>query len=136
MNNLVIGPVDWNATAAWIALIISVVGTVIGPIVTASLNNTHQLKMYDIQRTQKRMDERECLFKAAIASVGAATGELTPETLTGLGRDLHNVYAFIPFKDWKSLDSFFYYACTYDREHLRELCPSITSLLVRAMQQI
>ena len=38
-------PIDWNATAAWIALAISITGTIVGPIITTILTNRHQIKL-------------------------------------------------------------------------------------------
>lgn len=37
--------IDWNSTAAWIALIVSIVGTISSPIINTLLSNRHQLKI-------------------------------------------------------------------------------------------
>lgn len=46
-----IQPLDWSATAAWTALIVSIVGTVLGPIIHSCIDNRHQLKMYKMKHT-------------------------------------------------------------------------------------
>lgn len=53
---------DWNAAAAWIALAISLVGSIAGPIITTILTNRHQLKL-------RMMDIHEKPFLRMMKSV-------------------------------------------------------------------
>ena len=47
--------IDWSATAAWIALVISIVGTVASPLITSALNNRHQKKMRELDIKENRL---------------------------------------------------------------------------------
>ena len=60
--------VDWSATAAWIALVISIIGTVASPLITTVLTNRHQLKLraLDIKQNSIRTYE-ERRFQAITA---------------------------------------------------------------------
>lgn len=40
-----VSSIDWDATAAWAALAISIVGSIISPIITTILTNRYQLKL-------------------------------------------------------------------------------------------
>lgn len=106
-----IQPLDWSATAAWIALIISIVGTVVGPIVTTTLTNRHQLKLRDLELKQNRIDEYEKLRYQAINNFISNTGKLLAcadvSTSKESGSTYHNVYIYVPKEMWPELDSLY-----------------------------
>lgn len=47
--------IDWSAIAAWIAVIISIIGVSVGPLLTACINNKHQLKLRKFRCIQKAL---------------------------------------------------------------------------------
>lgn len=51
-------PMDWSATAAWIALAISIVGTIASPIINSILNNRYQLKLHNLDLKNKYQEQR------------------------------------------------------------------------------
>lgn len=70
-----IQPIDWSATAAWIALVISVVGTIVGPIVTAIINNCHQLKLRKLDIKQRSVETYETRRHEAINAFLSEVGD-------------------------------------------------------------
>ena len=55
--------VDWSATAAWISLVISITGTILGPIITTILTNRHQLKLRRLDLQEKSISEKYSVIK-------------------------------------------------------------------------
>ena len=46
--------IDWSAIAAWIAVIISIIGVSVGPLFPACINNKHQLKLRKLDIEEKK----------------------------------------------------------------------------------
>lgn len=95
--------VDWSATAAWIALVISVTGTFAGPIITAILTNRHQLKLRKLDIAEKISSERMQVIQQCISSIGAYMASINDSNKTNLGKDFFAVYAYVPLNQWEML---------------------------------
>lgn len=116
-----IQPLDWSATAAWIALIISIIGTITGPLVTTLLTNRHQLKLREMEFKQNQLDRNESLRYKAINNFISNTGKFLahpdPKTAKEFGRTYHNIYIHVPIYLWPELDSLYIDA---DNQHWDE----------------
>ena len=103
--------VDWSATAAWIALAISIIGTICSPIITSWLNNKFQLKMYRLksesERVDKINDERTSSLKAFLSNTGKCISEASPSSITDFGSVFFGVYQYIPEEYWDKLDQLY-----------------------------
>lgn len=126
--------IDWSATAAWIALIISVVGTVVGPIVTALINNCHQRKMFVLQQSAAKASERERIIRAAVSNTGAVLSSGTIEAQTDFGRAYYAAYPFVSSEHWPTLDSFYFDVAHGKYESAFEKLPTVESLFLSAIQ--
>ena len=92
--------VDWSATAAWIALVISIIGTIVGPIVTTILTNQHQLKLRELDIAHKNIEEynkeKFATINDFISSVGRCIANPTPALIEDVGAIYYNVYLYVP----------------------------------------
>lgn len=99
---------DWGAIAAWIALVISIIGTIVGPIVTTSLTNRHQLKLREIDIKHENLDKynsaRLNAINTFISNVGEYLSRPDTQTLRVLGSSYLNIYPYVPQKLWKQID--------------------------------
>lgn len=68
-----IQPIDWSATAAWIAVIISIIGASVGPFFTACINNKHQLKLRELDIKEKELSEYNAKRRTAIENFLSST---------------------------------------------------------------
>ena len=106
-----IQPMDWSATAAWIALVISVTGTFLGPIVTTILTNRHQLKLRKLDIEEKQADSLNTARITAIENfvcyVGQCIVNPTHEHKALCGKYFFQVYAYVPRSLWDSLDDLY-----------------------------
>ena len=116
--------VDWSATAAWIALAISIIGTICSPIITSWLNNRFQLKLYELKsesdRIDKINDERNSSLRAFLSSVGKSVTYSSVNSLAELGSVFSTVYPYIPEKHWEELDRLYGYIINDKWESARD----------------
>lgn len=108
---MILMAIDWSATAAWIALAISIVGTIASPIITSIITNRHQLKLRELEIKKQEADQREAnrmnALNAFISNVGEYIANPTPENMQATGKVFHNVYAYVPQKLWPKLDELY-----------------------------
>lgn len=107
-----IQPMDWSATAAWIALVISIVGTFIGPIITAIINNRHQLKLRKLDIKQRSVETYETRRHEAINTFLSEVGDCVTYSTCGTpglscGKAYFNVYKYVPADMWPELDQLY-----------------------------
>lgn len=129
-NNL-----DWSATAAWIALAISITGTIIGPIVNTILTNLHQLKIHQMESRDKLISERNKVIRDCISSIGSCVAFANVDSIISCGNHFHNVYAYVPKEKWPLLDSFYQALVNQDYKTLTKLCPDIIHLLASLLTE-
>ena len=60
---------DWSATAAWIALAISIVGTIASPIINSILSNRYQLKLHNLDLKNKYQEQRAETINSFLCNV-------------------------------------------------------------------
>lgn len=98
--------IDWSATAAWIALVISITGTVLGPIVTTVLTNRHQLHLRKIELQEKQFLETQHEIRNCISCIGAVMAVVNSENLINFGKYFPSIYSYVPVDKWTILDEF------------------------------
>lgn len=133
-----IQPLDWSATAAWIALIISVAGTVIGPIATSMITNRHQLKLRKLDLKQKERDNKIDSIQNCISGIGSVLASPSADNLAFFGKTFPNAYSLLPAESWSLLDDFLISISTARYPHARDISPeiihSLTDLLIKESQ--
>lgn len=124
-----IQPIDWSATAAWVAVIISVVGTVVGPIATAVLTNRHQLKIRKLELRQNERDKRITSIWNCISGIGSVLACPSVENLSFFGQTFPVAYTILPEKYWPLLDDFLISVSNSRFPHAKEISTEIIHLL-------
>lgn len=115
--NTSIESIDSSTIAAFTALIVSVAGTIIGPIVTTMLTNRHQLKLRKLDIRQKTIEayaeRRFSAINTFIAKAGKCLAFQSVDSVTEFGEAFHCIYQYVPSDLWNDLDAF-YSAITND----------------------
>lgn len=130
---MTVNTIDWSATAAWIALVISITGTVVGPIVTSVLNNHHQLKMKKLELEESLLSKRIDIMKQCISGIGLVLAYPNSSNLTEFGKSFHNVYMYIPPDKWYDLDCFYNYVISGEIDIAKERCPEVIKMLTETL---
>lgn len=102
--NTVPNNVDWSATAAWIALAISITGTILSPIITTILTNRYQLKLKKVDLKEQAIAERNRNILDCLSSIGMCLS--THDHFDEFGKKFHAVYPYVPESEWPLLDEF------------------------------
>lgn len=132
-------PIDWNATAAWIALVISVTGTIAGPIITAIITNKHQLKLRELNIKQSALDtydqNRFNAINTFIAKASRCLSYLDENSVMDVGEAYHCIYQYVPCDFWDVLDEFYAALITYKWDKAKELYPPIIRRLSAILKE-
>jgi len=129
-NNL-----DWSATAAWIALAISIIGTIVGPIVTTILTNRHQLKIHQMESYDKAQAEKNQIIRDCISNIGSCVAYANVDNIISCGEHFHSVYAYVSQEKWPLLDSFYQALIEQNGDVLGKMCPEIIHLLASLLTE-
>ena len=96
--------IDWSATAAWIALAISI----ISPAITTILTNHHQLKQRELDIQEKHSSTynaaRAATIEDFISKVGKCISHPTTNTCKECAESFFHIYAYTPQSLWPFLD--------------------------------
>lgn len=127
--------------SAFVALIISILGTVISPLVSAYLTNRHALKLRKMDIEEKKLDIKEnaiSLYNSqrlnAITNFLALSGQClayphNQQSFEAYGKSHFCIYQYVPQDFLKTLDDFYAAMTSYDWEKAKKLYPDITHRL-------
>ena len=125
--------IDWSTLAAWIDLGISLIGTIISPIITTILTNRHQIKLRDKDIQQKALekygDQRFNAINNFISKVGRCLSYADEQSMLGVGEAYHCIYQYVPTDFWSELDEFFCLLTSYKFDVAKERYPIIVHKL-------
>ena len=96
--------IDWSATAAWIALAISI----LSPAITTLLTNRHQLKLHKLDIQEKREDiyneARISVIEEFISKVSKCISHPSGTNKIECAECFFYIYAYTPQSLWPFLD--------------------------------
>jgi len=132
-------PIDWSATAAWIALAISITGTIVGPIITTILTNRHQLKLrkLDIQQSafETYQNNRFAAINTFISKADRCLTCTDTISVKDFGEAYHCIYQYVPVKFWDKLDEFYCILISYKWVEAQKLYPPIARYLSEILKE-
>lgn len=128
-----IQPMDWSATAAWIAVVISIIGASVGPLLTAWLNNRHQLKLRKLDIQEKQIAEYSEHQRFAIENFLSSTSKYLSDcqcqNIEVCGEHFFQVYSYVPKDLWNDLNSLYSYICEDKTSEARSLFLTLSNQL-------
>ena len=99
---------DTKDLAQWIAIAVTLIISVLVPLLTQIANNRHQEKMENIKIKQEKVRERENAYREFLADVGAAvalTGHNKVDTIAKAGASISNLYMYAPLDWWEDINN-------------------------------
>lgn len=132
--------VDWSATAAWIALAISIIGTIASPLITTWLTNRHQLKLHKLNIRRDSLEKYEAHRFETINSFFQKVGGYLvcfndDNKLHECNAVFHCVYQYVPQKLWPKLDELYDAIIKRDLIAFRQLYPPIAHDLAEILKE-
>lgn len=126
-------PMDWNATAAWIALAISI----ITPTISLLLNNIHQRKL---KRMELKHNSKVEYFHLCKNAYEEFINQISSYAITCVGsvpayyRSYQNLFLYVPSKYWGDLYAL-NQAIEQASNNKMELMDSIIKILASLLQE-
>lgn len=115
---------NWGEKASWLALVISVVGTISSPLITTFLTNRHQRKMYQLKIKNRMLfsmnEARVAALTTFLADVGRYLSLSSSENLSSLGSSFFSAYAYIPAEHWDAFDALYSFILNMDFNEARK----------------
>ncbi len=134
-----IQPIDWSATAAWMAVIISIIGASVGPLLTAYINNKHQLKFRELDIKEKELSEYHAKRRTAIENFLSSTSKYLidchSKNMDECGNNFFQVYPYVNPDLWKSLNELYTLICDLRVDESRTLFLELSKQLVEILAE-
>ena len=101
--------IDWSSTAAWLGIFVTLAISIITPAVTTYLNNQFQLKIKKEERLQKDQEflyeKKLSAYRDFLQSVGKSLHYTSRTNLLEIGKNIYELYLYLPEEHWHHLDS-------------------------------
>lgn len=128
--------IDWNATAAWIALAVSI----ITPAISVLLNNIHQRKMKETEAKNililKQYDEMKKAIIKYHKHVSTKLYMISAGSTSEYEFAYRKLFLFIPNEHWKTLEEFNEtLLANNDSDAIQEQYLKVTELLASLLQE-
>lgn len=127
-------PIEWNATAAWIALAIAI----ITPAVTTLLTNWHHRKMKDKELNHEKQfryyEEQKLCFKGYLESASAYMLSANVGKRTDFDKHFRELFLYLPEKDWANVKKL-HEAIVLEGEYSSRQIAALTELLAKRLQE-
>lgn len=124
---------------AWIALIISIIGTIASPLITTCLTNKHQYKMKRLEiEHEARLQYIECRRQALdefVSKTGVVLLYPDIDAVKEFGQIVFLVYQYVPSDFWHELDYFYSTLLSKNLTEAKELYPTIISKISEILKE-
>ena len=101
--------IDWNSTAAWLAIFVTLAISIITPAVSTFLTNRFQLKLKKMELqhndSETAYNKKLMAFENALRDLGKFLHFTSKENFASVGEHLYELYLYLPSEHWLLLDS-------------------------------
>lgn len=131
--------IDWSAIAAWIAVIISFIGVSVGSLLTACINNKHQLKLRKLDIEGKELSEYYSRRRTAIENFLSSTSKYLSDcqykNVEVCGENFFQVYPYAPKDLWDGLNDLYTCICEENIVDARSFFCKISNQLAEILTE-
>ena len=101
--------IDWNSTAAWLAIFVTLAISIITPAVSTFLTNRFQLKLKRMELIHNEQEaaynQKLISFENALRDLGKFLHFTSNDNFASVGEHLYELYLYLPPEHWPLLDS-------------------------------
>lgn len=131
--------VVFQSASTWLgsqlALVVAVLGMILGPIITALINNVHQSKIFGLELRTKQIEEQNSILQTASADLSSYIAYPTDTRRDALDRSFSSVYLYVDRKYWLLLDNFFSAVVENDYSKAKRLRAEVLKVLIEAQSR-
>lgn len=100
--------VDWSATAAWVTVLLTLIVSIVSPVITTFLNHRFQLKMRKLELLEHELDrfyeKKVSTIETFLSAVGKCSAFATNDLVKECGHSFYNIYLYTPVSLWSDID--------------------------------
>ncbi len=123
----------WTELAPWIAIAITLILSIITPLLTQIANNRFILKQNEQAHKNKIESERALIYYSFAEEVGSCIAYADIEKVHSAGAAIQKMYLVMPEEHWNALDSLYSYLrkSKWDaaEEELKDLCKIASKIM-------
>lgn len=100
---------NWDVTAAWVTVLITLAISIITPAITTFLNNCFQLKMKKMELSHQDKEthymKKVSVYEGCLQDIGKFLHFMDNQNHSSLGEHLYELYLYLPEQHWTTLDT-------------------------------
>ena len=101
--------IDWNSTAAWLGIFVTLTISILTPAINTFLNNRYQLKLKRMELSHSEKSDlyskKYYVYEGFMQNVGKCIQLHNRDNITAAGSFLYELYLYLPSEHWSLLDS-------------------------------
>lgn len=131
--------IDWSATAAWITLLLTLIISVISPVITTYLNYRYQLKIRKLEIQEQENDlyysKKVSCIETFIAALGKCAVLCNREVIRECGEAFHLIYLYTSQDLWAAIDEMQLLMSANKWDEVQKKLPSLSKALAEEINK-
>lgn len=131
--------VDWSATAAWITLVVTLIISIVSPVITTWMNHRFQLRLAELEAKNKEIEhhylKKRAVIDDFIASVGKCLFRADSTALQECGQSFYAIYVYVPPSLWPNIDTLLQLITARELERAQEHFSNLTKSLAGILEE-
>ena len=131
--------VDWSATAAWITLVVTLIISIVSPVITTWMNHRFQLRLTELETKNKEIEnhylKKRAVIDDFIASVGKCLFRADSTALQECGKSFYAIYVYVPSSLWPDIDTLLQLITARELERAQEHFSNLTKSLAGILEE-
>ena len=131
--------VDWSATAAWITLVVTLIISIVSPVITTWMNHRFQLRLAELEAKNKEIEhhylKKRAVIDDFIASVGKCLFRADSTALQECGQSFYAIYVYVPPSLWPNIDTLLQLITARELERAQEHFSNFTKSLAGILEE-
>ena len=131
--------VDWSATAAWITLVVTLIISIVSPVITTWMNHRFQLRLAELEAKNKEIEhhylKKRAVIDDFIASVGKCLFRADSTALQECGQSFYAIYVYVPPSLWPDIDTLLQLITARELERAQEHISNLTKSLAGILEE-
>ena len=131
--------VDWSATAAWITLVVTLIISIVSPVITTWMNHRFQLRLTELETKNKEIEnhylKKRAVIDDFIASVGKCLFRADSTALQECGQSFYAIYVYVPPSLWPDIDTLLQLITARELERAQEHFSNLTKSLAGILEE-
>ena len=127
---------DINSLAPWIAIVVTLILSILIPLFTQIANNRFQLKLKRMEYKDKKIERRLVAYENDFKNVGGCVLCAQKENISNAGASIQRLYTYFPEDKWKLLDVLFDNIKKFEWDHAKVQMKEVSKIIAYDINKI